>query len=141
MPAEPGSIPRPGRLCFRSRCTDQGANTLSREKIHKKAGGGNAPPARASCRWRPCRRRPCQSASRPLLPCFRPRPVPARGRDRCGQHVTLPPLSVPVTPLPLSFPRGFQVPFLPSPARPPVAVLHLLFVLPPRRVCHLHTPA
>src|SRR5690606_39711888 len=53
----------------------------------------------------------------PPLPCFRPRPVPARGPDRCGQNVTLQLLSVPVSPLPLSLTRRFQVPFRLSPDR------------------------
>src|SRR5690606_22982244 len=87
-------------------------------KNHKKSGRGQCP-AR-SC-FLPLASLPlgvpCQSASCPLLPCFRPRPVPARGRDRCGQNVTLQLLSVPVSPLPLSFTRRFQVPFRLSPDR------------------------
>src|SRR3546814_19136625 len=95
------------------------------------------PPARASCCWRPCRRYPCQSASCPLLPCFRPGPVPARGRDRCGQNVTLQLLSVPVSPLPLSFTRRFQVPLRLSPDRSTVSVLSMAFLLPPLRLFSL----
>src|SRR3546814_16074383 len=96
------------------------------------------PPARASCCWRPCRRYPCQSASCPLLPCFRPGPVPARGRDRFGQNVTLQLLSVPVSPLPLSFPRRFQLPLRRSPARSTVTALSLLLLLHPLRLCRLY---
>src|SRR3546814_3891994 len=105
MPTEPRSMPRSGRRCFRSPRADRlpDHRHSSAGQRTKKRAVPMPPPARASCLWRPCRRYPCQSASCPLLPCFRPGPVPARGRDRCGQNVTLQLLSVPVSPLPLSY--------------------------------------